>query len=52
MEIRTYGAVVAAIPAFIAFSTPRPRSLRSPRRFGMSPDSRASTGTVVSPSKS
>ncbi len=52
MEISTYGAVVAAIPAFIAFSTPRPRSLRRPRRFGISPVRRAITGTVVSPSKS
>ena len=52
IEIRTYAPADASIPAFIALSTPRPRSLRRPRRFGISAVSSSITGTVVSPSKS
>ena len=52
IEMRTYGAVVAAIPAFIALRTPRPRSLRRPRRFGTSAARRTTTGIVESASKS
>src|SRR6478736_2077456 len=51
IEIRTSGPLVPAMPAFIAFRTPRPRSLRRPRSDGISAPRRLTTGTVVSPSK-
>ena len=52
IEISTYGARAAAMPAFIAFRTPRPSSLRSGLTWGSSAASAFATGTVVSPSKS
>ena len=48
MVTSTYEARAAAIPAFMALSTPGANVLWCTRSPGISPASRSTTGTVVS----